>query len=301
MILVLDESLIKDDAAYPRFVRLVEILTGRSCIVSFSGGVDSTFLAFVAESVCERSMAVTANSSTLPPAELESARSLASLIGIEHRIIDYDELENQDFVKNPRDRCYYCKRGLLENLQQIAIQEGYDLVLEGTNASDMRGHRPGRRGVVETGASSPLLEAGLTKKEIRRLSRAFGLPTWDKPSMACLASRIPYHSPITHERLRRIGEAEFFLRNLGFGTVRVRDHGGVARIEVDKGSIGDLLPPEISESVVKKFRSLGFRHVAVDLLGYRTGSMNEDEVSQVKSEASQPPSPKQAKPSGKSH
>jgi len=148
-------------------------------------------------------------------------------------------------------------------------------VLEGTNASDMGDYRPGRRAVIELKVRSPLLEVGLTKPEVRRLSKAFGLPTWDKPSMACLASRIPYGSPITQDRLTRIGQAEEFLRSLGFDVVRVRDHDGLARIEVEKDRIKDLCSPATSESVVARLRSLGFVHVCVDMLGYRTGSMNE--------------------------
>jgi uncharacterized protein len=275
MIATMDETTIEEDEAYPKFLELKRILEARSAIISFSGGVDSTFLAFVARWVCGRSLAVTADSPTLAPGELDEAKRLAGEIGIEHRIVSYDELQDPDFAKNPEDRCYFCKRGLMDNLLQISAREGFDLILEGTNASDMSGHRPGRRAVSEAGVCSPLLEAGLVKKEVRRFSRVFGLPTWDKPSMACLASRVPYHSPITHERLRKIGEAERLLRNLGFDTVRVRDHDGVARIEVDRARIGDLIDADMCQSVVEGFRALGFTHVTVDLLGYRTGSMNE--------------------------
>ncbi len=275
MTLTLDETLIEGDLAYAKFLALKELLQGRSAIVSFSGGVDSTFLALVAKSVCRKSLAVTADSPTLALGELDEARRLASMIGIEHRVIQYDELEDVNFSSNPENRCYFCKKGLMEAMHEISRLEGYDLILEGTNASDMDGHRPGRQAVIELGVCSPLLEAGLTKEEIRRLSKAFDLPTWDKPSMACLASRVPYNSPITRERLRKIGEAEFFLRNLGFETVRVRDHDDIARIEVDRSRIKDLLDARTTESVVRKLKSLGFTHVTVDILGYRTGSMNE--------------------------
>lgn len=270
-----DEACIKADPAHAKFLKLRDILRGKSALVSFSGGVDSTLLAFLARWICTRSLAVTAASPTLGIGELEGARKLASLIGIPHRVIEYDELENPEFAKNPRERCYHCKKGLLEAMVGIAAEEDYDMVLEGTNATDMGDHRPGRRAVIELRVRSPLLEAGLTKPEVRSLSRAFGLPTWNKPSMACLASRIPYGSPITHERLARIGEAENFLKSLGFDVVRVRDHDGLARIEVDKDRIKDLSTPAVSGSIVAKLRSLGFVHVCVDLLGYRTGSMNE--------------------------
>ncbi len=268
---------IKADPAYPKFLKLREILRGKSALVSFSGGVDSTLLAFLARWICPKSIAVTASSPTLGPGELQNARKLASLIGMPHKVIEYDELENPEFARNPRDRCYHCKKGLLEAMARIAAEEGCDMVLEGTNASDLGDHRPGRRAVIELKVRSPLLEAGLTKAEVRRLSKAFGLPTWNKPSMACLASRIPYGSPITYDRLTRIGEAEGFLRALGFDVVRVRDHDGLARIEVEKDRIKDLCTVATSTSVVAKLRSLGFVHVCVDLLGYRTGSMNEGE------------------------
>jgi len=267
-----------NDEAFPKLVDLSRRLRGRSAVVSFSGGVDSTFLALVARSFCARSLAVTAASPTLAPGELEEAKRLASLIGIEHVVVAYDELQEEEFARNPLDRCYHCKRGLLRELARLAEKEGYELVLEGTNASDMHGHRPGRRAVKEMeemGVMSPLLEAGLSKDEIRRLSRLLGLPTWNKPSMACLASRIPYGTRITPWKLERVGAAEDLLRRMGFTTVRVRDHRDVARIEVEPAKIRELIQPKVSAKVVSDLRSLGFTHVTVDLLGYRTGSMNE--------------------------
>ncbi len=275
MSLVLDEGLIEDDDAYAKYLVLKSILKDRSVIVSFSGGVDSTFLALVAKSVCERALAVTADSPTLAPGELGQAKDLARLIAIPHIVINHNELEDPDFARNPSDRCYYCKRGLLSNLEGIAARQGYDMIVEGTNAEDLEGHRPGRRAVIELGVSSPLVEAGLTKKEIRSLSRRLGLPTWNKPSMACLASRIPHDSPITYERLQRIGQAEALLRGLGFGTVRVRDHGEIASIEVDCERIPQLVESETRRTVVGGLNSLGFRFVAVDLSGYRTGSLSQ--------------------------
>ena len=272
-----DEACIEADPAYPKFVKLRGILGGKSALVSFSGGVDSTLLAFVARWFCARSLAVVAALPTLGPGELDDATRVASLIGIPHRVIECDVLQNPKFAGNPRDRCYHCKRSLLGAMVGFAAIEGYDTVLEGTNASDMGDDRPGRRAVIELKVRSPLLEAGLTKPEVRRLSKALGLPTWDKPSMACLASRIPYGSPITRERLARIGGAESFVRALGFDVVRVRDHDGLARIEVENDRIKDLCTPTISSSIVTKLRSLGFVQVCVDLLGYRTGSMNEGE------------------------
>ena len=274
----LDEDSIIDDEAYPRFVALRGMLAKRSALVSYSGGVDSSFLALVAKTYCTRSLAVTANSPTLAPGELDRARELAQRIGISHRTIQHNELDDEDFARNTQERCYYCKRGLLRSLQRIARDEGYQIVVEGTNASDIKGHRPGRRAVVETGAVSPLLKAGLAKDDIRRLSKKLGLPTWDRPSMPCLASRIPYHSPITGQRLDRIGKAEESLRRIGFRTVRVRDHGDVARIEVAPEAIPDLASPRVSGQVVRELRALGYLHVSADLKGYRTGSMNEGAV-----------------------
>ncbi len=270
-----NEDRIKQDPAYPKFLKLKEILQGKSALVSFSGGIDSTLLAFLARWICPRSLAVTGASPTLGTGELDGARELASLIGIPHRVIEHDELQNPQFSKNSRDRCYHCKKGLLEAMTRIAADEGYEMVIEGSNASDVGDHRPGRRAVVELKVRSPLLEAGLTKSEVRRLSKAFGLPNWNRPSMACLASRIPYGSPITRDRLARIREAEDFLRRLGFDVVRVRDHDRLARIEVDAGRIKDLCSAPVSHAIVAKLKSLGFVHVCVDLLGYRTGSMNE--------------------------
>jgi len=271
----IDPQGLKEDPAYEKLVLLKRMLAGKAVVVSFSGGVDSTFLALAAKSFCRRCVAVTADSPTLGPGELEEARRLAQEIGIEHRVVRYDELENAEFAKNPTNRCYFCKKGLLESLRHLAEQEGYDMILEGTNADDVKGHRPGYVAVRETGARSPLLECRFTKEDIRRISRKVGLPTWNKPSMACLASRIPYYEPISYERLRRVGLAETFLRKMGFAVVRVRDHGSVARIEVDPEKIPTLVKPEVCRKVVARLRQLGYKYVTADLSGYRTGSMNE--------------------------
>lgn len=245
-------------------------------IVAFSGGVDSTFLLKVAGDVLgKNAMAVTARSSTFPERELKEARNFCQQQGIEHRLIVSEELDDPDFGKNPVNRCYLCKKQLFGKILEIAAELGVEHVAEGSNLDDLGDYRPGRQALAELGIESPLLEAGLTKQEIRLLSRESGLPTWDKPSFACLSSRIPYGKEITKEKLKMVDLAEQYLLDLGFKQVRVRHHGDVARIEVSPQDNGKITEPNTAEDIYQAFAKIGFAYTALDLKGYRSGSMNE--------------------------
>jgi uncharacterized protein len=243
-----------------------------SALVAFSGGVDSTFLLAVAVDVLkDKVQAVTAVSASMPVSERARAVSLAQYLGVRHRLVV--DSPQKKFWSNPKERCYYCKKGLFIQLDQLAGKLGLTTVIEASNADDARDYRPGARAVQELGVRSPLKEAGLTKNEIRIFSRAMGLPTWKQPAMACLASRIPYGEKITLEKFLKIGKAEEFLRRLKFAQVRVRLQGQAARIEVAQEKIP--LVVKMRKKISAKLRSLGFTYVSIDLDGYRSGSMNE--------------------------
>ena len=248
---------------------------GSACL-AYSGGVDSTFLAAVAAEVLGRNfLAVTAASETYPERERREARAIARRLGFRHRLIRTSELVIPGFSSNPPDRCYHCKRELFGKLVRLARREGLAAMLDGQNADDVSDYRPGAKAAAELGVLSPLKTAGLTKEEIRAFSRRMGLPTWSKPAQACLASRFPYGESITRRKLNRVAAAEESLRKLGLGQLRVRDHGKLARIEVPAEDIARMASPRTRARVVAGLKRLGYAWVALDLQGYRTGSMNE--------------------------
>ena len=245
-----------------------------SAIVAFSGGVDSSLVARLCYDVLgDKALAVTARSETYPHYELENAKKVAREIGITHLIIDTKELDIPGFSTNPPNRCYFCKSELFERLKGLAQEEGYKHVLDGANADDTQDYRPGSQAASELGVRSPLKEVGLTKEEIRTLSKELGLSTWDKPSYACMSSRFPYGQEITTGKLQMVSLAEDFLRSLGLRQLRLRHHEDVARLEVSQEEIP--LAVERRDAIVKKCKELGYTYVTLDLQGYRTGSMNE--------------------------
>jgi len=247
-------------------------------VIAFSGGVDSSTLAAIAHDVLgERAVAVTARSPTYPAEEVEEAKRVAEVIGIGHYVIETNELSNEDFVKNPEERCYYCKRELLGHLQDFAKKLQFKAIFEGTNFSDLSGHRPGFNAIREReNVFSPWAEMGFTKEEIRELAKKLGLSVHDKLALACLASRIPFGERITQERLSRVGRAEQLIKKIsGVRQLRVRDHNGLARIEVDKSERSLLLNVETMNKINMELKLMGFKFVTMDLEGYRTGSMLE--------------------------
>jgi len=258
-----------------KFNKLKNILSKmENAIVAYSGGVDSTLLLKVAGEVMgENVLAITASSPTYPQKEIKAARDMARNLGIRHITITTDELSNPEFFSNPLNRCYFCKKELFSRLKEIAEKNRIRFILDGSNYDDRKDFRPGDRAKQEFGIRSPLAEAGLTKKDIRVLSKKMGLPTWDKPSLACLASRFPYGSSLNRAELKMVNKAEEYLHALGFRQVRVRHYGNTARIEVEKSKIPLLV--NHSSMVVRKLKRLGYTYITVDLEGYRTGSMNE--------------------------
>ena len=245
-----------------------------SVLIAYSGGVDSTFLLKVAEETLgEKVLAVTADSETYPKRERDEAIALAKEFKARHEVIYTSELSIAGFADNPPDRCFYCKQELFNKLFDIAKKERIEFVLDGSNYDDRNDHRPGMRAARSLGVRSPIKEAELTKDEIRELSKQMGLPTWNKPSFACLSSRFPYGTKITPDKLNVVGAAEDFLRDLGFTELRVRHYGDTARIEIGKKDFDKLL--KVSENVTEKLKKLGYKYVTLDLEGYRTGSMNE--------------------------
>jgi uncharacterized protein len=248
----------------------------QSVAVAYSGGVDSTFLLKMAyDTLKENAVALTARSATYPEREFHQAYEFTQKIGARHVVIDSEELEINGFSDNPPNRCYLCKKELFSKTLQWAQQNGIRHVADGSNTDDLGDYRPGQQAAKELDVVSPLQEAGLNKDDIRILSKALGLPTWDKPAFACLASRFPYGQKITRESLRQVDQGEQFLLDLGFRQVRVRHHGNVARLEVSAEERGKFFDAALMDRIYEKFRQFGFLYVSLDLRGYRTGSLNE--------------------------
>ncbi len=260
-----------------KYERLLEYIKSLGSVaVAFSSGVDSTFLLYAAKcALGDQVIAVTASSCSFPERELKEAKAVCSAQGVQHFVVRSEELEIEGFSHNPKNRCYLCKHELFEKILAIAAERGIKEVVEGSNLDDDGDYRPGLKAVAELNIKSPLRELGFSKEQIRILSRYLGLPTWDKQSFACLSSRFPYGEEITEKKLKMVDRAEQLLMDLGFGQLRVRIHGNIARIELDPSEFGYFMEEKIRNRVHEEFRKIGFDYITLDILGYRTGSMNE--------------------------
>ncbi|HEY9849366.1 MAG TPA: ATP-dependent sacrificial sulfur transferase LarE [Leptolyngbyaceae cyanobacterium] len=245
-------------------------------LIAYSGGIDSTLVAKVAYDVlCDRALAVTAESPSLLPEDLEDAKIQAAEIGITHQVIQTREIENPNYSSNPVNRCYFCKSELHDTLKPLALSLGYPYVVDGVNADDLKDYRPGIQAAKERGARSPLAEVGITKAEVREISQHLGLPWWDKPAQPCLSSRFPYGEEITVAKLQRVGRSELYLRKLGWRNLRVRSEGDTARIELPPEQIKEFILTTDLPTLVSVFQGFGFVYVTVDLEGYRSGKLNQ--------------------------
>ena len=265
------------DETQRKFENLQDILKRmKRVLVAFSGGVDSTFLLKVARDVLGNDvLAVIASSATYPEREQKEALRIVEDLNVRYKVIHTKELDDPQFRDNPPERCYFCKKELFSRLKEIAVEEKFPYVCDGSNFEDSFDFRPGSKAAKELNVQSPLKEAQLGKSEIRILSKKLGLSTWDKPAMACLSSRFPYFSPIDNESLRQIDQAEEYLRAKGFSQLRVRHHGQMARIEIDPKDFSMIMTKQIREEIVESLKKMGYLYVTLDLAGYRTGSMNE--------------------------
>jgi uncharacterized protein len=266
-----------EHVAHQKLTKLEGLLKDmREVIVAYSGGVDSSFLLWAAHKVLgAHALAVTGRSASVASGQIEEARQLAKDLGARHVVLDTEELQNPLYVQNPTNRCYHCKTELFTKLEAFAAREGMRWIVEGSNLDDMHDFRPGMQAAAEHGVRSPLKEAELTKAEIRALSKEAGLPTWDKPAMPCLSSRIPYGMLVSPEKLALIDRSEAYLRSLGFRDLRVRHHGAVARIELPPSDFPKLLEGNIAADIISTLKEYGFKFVTLDLQGFRSGSLNE--------------------------
>jgi uncharacterized protein len=260
-----------------KFQRLTTLLReSNQLLVAFSAGVDSTFLLKTAHlAIGTRAIALTASSASVPPGELDAAKSFAASLGCRHIVLESHELSNPSYRQNPINRCFFCKDELYRICREQADKLGIKTIVDGTNVDDLKDHRPGLKAADEWGVLHPLVQAEMTKDDIRRYSRDLALPTWDKPSSPCLSSRFPYGTEINVDRLKKIAECEMFMKELRFREFRVRFHGDLARIEVGRNEINRFFEEPIREAVVKRFKQAGFSYVSLDLQGFRSGSLNE--------------------------
>ena len=245
-------------------------------LIAYSGGVDSTLVAKIASDVLgDRALAITAVSPSLLPEELIDAQTQAAQIGIEHELVETHEMDNPNYTSNPINRCYFCKSELHDTLKPLALERGYPYVVDGVNADDLQDYRPGIQAATERGARSPLAEVGVSKAEVREISRSLGLAWWDKPAQPCLSSRFPYGEAITITKLQRVGRAEIYLRKLGYDNLRVRSQEDTAKIELPAAEITQFVRQVDLPTLVKTFQELGFVYVTLDLEGYRSGKLNQ--------------------------